>query len=108
MEDKKLRCTRAQIEDFKESLLWQDIQDELKFLAATALIEYDLVGEPHTNDEGQLVMPTTAETLIHLGDIKGRRKASQHFLSILDTFLAMKEDELLDKEKASETEVSDE
>lgn len=88
-----IRSSKVQIEEFKESLLWKDIVDELKTLERLALIEYDIVGEPRVDDQGFKVVPNSSETLIHLGDIKGRRKAVQHFLSIPDVLISMKEDE---------------
>lgn len=87
-----LRATKSQIEEFKESLLWLDIKDELSRLAKNAQLEYDLVGEPHVDDEGFKIIPNSSETLIHLGDIKGRRKAVNYFLSIPDIFLQILED----------------
>lgn len=104
MEELTIRSTRSQIENFKESLLWQDIKEELVRLAERAQLEYDLVGEPHKNDDGEFVVPTTSETLIHLGDIKGRRKAVQYFLSIPDIFLQILEDLKEEKENDSERE----
>jgi hypothetical protein len=73
--DTNVKSTRAQIEEFTTSLLWQDILDEVTKLKELALLEYDIVGEPHMDDEGHKIIPNTSETLIHLGDIKGRRKA---------------------------------
>ena len=102
MEELEVRATRAQIEEFKESMLWLDIKDELKRLARTAQLEYDLVGESVPSDDGGVKIPTTAETLIHLGDIKGRRKSVGYFLSILDIFLGILEDKVAEKELAEE------
>ena len=82
-----VRSTKSQIEEFKESLIWQDIVDQLLKLRELATLEYDLVGEPHINDQGYHVIPNQSETLIHLGDIKGRKKAVEHFLSIPDILL---------------------
>ena len=82
-----VRSTRSQIEEFKESLLWQDIVDQLLKLRELATLEYDLVGEPHVNDQDYYVVPNQSETLIHLGDIKGRKKAITHFLAIPDVLL---------------------
>lgn len=90
-EKETLFSSRAQIEDFKKSFIWKDIVSELKRLRYRAQLEYDIVGEPHRNDEGDMVVPTTSETLIHLGDIKGRRKAVEYFLSIPDILLQILE-----------------
>lgn len=109
MEEIKIRATRDQIEEFKQSMLWLDIKDELERLSIRARLEYDLVGEPHVDDEGYKVVPTTSETLIHLGDIKGRRKAVSYFLSILDIFMSILEDNKNDteRERADESEISE-
>ena len=88
MEDLIIRSTKLQIEDFKESMIWLDILDELNQLAEQSKSEYDIVGEPFKNDSGYRVAPTTAETLIHLGDIKGRRKAIDYFRDIPDILLS--------------------
>ncbi len=92
MDEMSIRSTKSQIEEFKKSFIWLDIVDELSRLAKNAAIEYDLVGESHTDDEGFKVTPNSSETLIHLGDIKGRRKSVAYFLSIPDIFLQILED----------------
>jgi hypothetical protein len=88
----KIRSTRTQVEEFKESFLWLDIKDELERLTKNAQLEYDIVGEPHIDDQGFKIVPNESETLIHLGDIKGRRKAVEYFLQIPDIFLSILED----------------
>jgi len=85
--DKTLRSSKSEIEEFKKSFVWLDIVDELTQLAKNAQLEYDIVGEPHVDDEGYKIVPNSSETLIHLGDIKGRRKAVSYFLSLPDIFL---------------------
>ena len=92
MQERIIKSTKGQIEDFKESLLWKDFQEELIELSRLAQLEYDLVGESHVDDQGQKVVPNQSETLIHLGDIKGRRKAVKFFLSLPDILLQMLED----------------
>lgn len=82
-----IKSTKAQLEEFKESFIWSDIKDELTQLDRLAQLEYDIVGEPHKNDSGSLVIPNSSETLIHLGDIKGRRKAVKYFLDIIDVLI---------------------
>jgi len=87
-----MKATKNQVKEFKESFIWKDIVDELNDLARRSMIEYDLVGEPHTDDDGNKIVPNSSETLIHLGEIKGRRKAVAYFLSIPDIFLQTLED----------------
>ena len=91
VEEEVLKSTRVQVEEFKESMVWLDIVDELNRLARNAQLEYDLVGESHIDDEGFKIVPNSSETLIHLGDIKGRRKAVSYFLSIPDILLQILE-----------------
>lgn len=93
MKDEILLSTKVQIEEFKESFIWKDIANYLRNLANLAQLEYDIVGEPHIDDQGYKIVPNSSETLIHLGDIKGRRKAVDYFLSLPDIFLGILEDE---------------
>ena len=83
----KIFSTKSQIEEFKESLIWKDIVRELHHIKRLATLEYDIVGEVHTDDQGYRIVPNQSETLIHLGDIKGRKKAVDYFLSIPDILL---------------------
>ena len=92
MEEREVRSTKMQIEEFKSSMLWDDFKDELIQLAKNAQLEYDLVGESHVDDQGFKIIPNQSETLIHLGDIKGRRKAVQYFLEIPDILIQILED----------------
>jgi len=87
-----VRSTKSQVEEFKESFIWKDIVDELNMISKNAQLEYDVVGETHKDDAGYVVVPNSSETLIHLGDIKGRRKAVNYFLSIPDILLQILED----------------
>jgi len=92
MEEREVRSTKMQIEEFKSSMLWDDFKDELIQLAKNAQLEYDIVGESHVDDQGFKIIPNQSETLIHLGDIKGRRKAVQYFLEIPDILIQILED----------------
>jgi len=95
MEEILVRSTREQLEDIKESMFWMDVQEELKRMKDELNSEYDLVGEPEIEFSGGnkiKIYPSTAETLIHLGDIKGRKKAIEYFLSLPEIFLNILED----------------
>ena len=92
LDEKSIRSSKSEVEEFKDSFVWLDIMDELNDLAKRAELEYDLVGEPHIDDSGHMIVPNTSETLIHLGEIKGRRKAVSYFLNIPDIFLQILED----------------
>lgn len=92
-----MKATKNQLIEFKSSMIWQDICEELNKLSNFAQLEYDIVGEPHVDDEGHKIVPNESETLIHLGDIKGRRKAVSYFLQIPDVLINLCEEESLDK-----------
>jgi len=94
-----IRSTRIQLEEFKKSFIWLDMVDDLNNLARLAQLEYDLVGETHIDDDGHKIVPNSSETLIHLGDIKGRRKAVLHFLSLPDILLQFLEDQKDDSKR---------
>ncbi len=105
----QVRSTKGQIQDFLDSMLWKDMLEELAQLDKRATLEYDLVGEEIVTDDGHKRTPTTSETLIHLGDIKGRRKAVQYFRSMPEIFLSILEDKQNDLEhkRADGPEVSE-
>lgn len=91
MEEVIVKSTKSQLEEIKESMFWKDVQDELERLKEELNSEYDFVGEPkiETDDEGRRtkIYPSTAEALIHLGDIKGRKKSIEYFLMLPEIFL---------------------
>ena len=96
MRDITILSTKSHVKEILESFFWKDVRNELKRLSKELSDEYDLVGEPEVSwIEGQKVKryPTTSETLIHLGDIKGRRKAINYFLSLPQIFLDILEDQ---------------
>jgi hypothetical protein len=87
-----IKSTKSEVEAFKDSMVWLDIVEELTDLNRRAQLEYDLVGEIRVDEEGNKIVPNSSETLIHLGDIKGRRKAVEYFLNIPDLLLQILED----------------
>ena len=97
-----MKASKVQLEDFRDSFIWADIMDELLILDRRAQLEYDVVGEPHVDDDGYKIVPTSSETMIHLGEIKGRRKAVSYFLDMIDVLINKvemeKTDEPLDEE----------
>lgn len=94
----EVNSTKAQIEDFKESILWADIVRELEAWSEGFLREQDGIV-----DEAASTNPSTGSILLHMGDLNGRRKAVQYFVGILDVFLDVKND----KSKSTTKEVSD-
>jgi len=93
MEDIKIRASKEAIEEFKDSILWADIVEELK------IWKEGFNGEMHSivdNAEGS--NPSTASVLLHIGDLNGRQKAVDYFLNLPDVFLSV----LRNKEKVKE------
>jgi len=77
-----VNATKAQIENFKESILWQDIRRELSFWSEGFNREMKSIVD---NAEGR--NPSTASVLLHMGDLNGRMKAVEYFLNLPDVFL---------------------
>ena len=92
LDEKTIRSSKSEIEEFKYSFVWLDIKDELNALVKRLEIEYDLLGEPHTDDSGNYVTPNTAKVLIDLGHLKGRKRSVSYFLNIPDILLQILED----------------
>jgi len=82
-----INATKAQIEEFKESVLWNDITRELDFWLEGFAREQDSIVDNASSDN-----PSTASVLLHLGDINGRKKAVSYFKQILDIFLEILEE----------------
>lgn len=92
IDKEEILSTKSQVEEFKESMIWKDIVNELETIYKNAQIEYDIVGETYIDDSGHKIVPSSSETLIHLGEIKGRRKAVGYFLNIPEILLQILED----------------
>ena len=97
MEEIIVNATRASIEDFKKSVLWNDITRELESWKTGFNREMMSIV-----DEAEGKNPSTASVLLHMGDLNGRQKSVDYLLSILDVFLDILEAQKDDKE----TEVS--
>ena len=87
MEQIKLQTTRNEIETFKESILWSDMQAEFNFWMEGFATEQDSIV-----DDASSSNPSTAAVLMHLGDINGRKKAVAYMLGMLDVFLSYMEE----------------
>ena len=82
-----VNCTKDQINELKESVLWNDIVNEL------------MIWKQGFNDEMMSIVddshdlnPSTAAVLLHMGDLNGRQKAVDYLLSLPDVFLQILED----------------
>ena len=84
MEQIEIRTTRGQIEEFKESILWADIVEELNSWKRGFELECGSIVDDAAENN-----PSTASVLLHLGDINGRVKAVDYILSIPDIFLGI-------------------
>jgi hypothetical protein len=84
MEEIVVYSTVSQLEDFKESLIWKDIERELK--AWQLGFEIEQRGLVEDVAENNL---STANVLTHLGDLHGRQKAIEYVLSIVDVLISI-------------------
>ncbi len=82
-----INATIDQIKDFKESLLWADMQNELSTWKTG--FEQELLS---ISDSAADENPSTAAVLIHLGDVSGRTKTVNYLLSLPDIFLQILEE----------------
>ena len=86
MDEIVVRATKEQIREFKESILWQDIVNEL------LAWKEGFNREMHSIvDDAAAENPSTASVLLHMGDLNGRQKAVDYMISILDMFLSILE-----------------
>lgn len=79
--------TKDSIVDFKESLVWKDIVNELE--AWKKGFEYERAAMV---DDAATENPSTAAYLLHSGDVNGRIKAVEYMLQIPDIFIQMLEE----------------
>jgi len=92
METIQIRVSKDAIEEFKESILWADIIEELKsWKEGFNREQLSIVDDAASNN------PSTASVLLHMGDLNGRQKAVDYFLSLPDVFLS-----ILDEKKEEE------
>jgi len=83
-----VNATKGQIEDFIDSLLWDDIKRELESWKKGFDAEMgSIVGEAEETN------PSTASVLLHMGDLSGRSNAVDYLLSIPDVFLQILEEQ---------------
>lgn len=78
----QVNSTKAQIEEFKNSILWQDFVRELRFWSEGFNNEMKTIV-----DDAESSNPSTAAVLLHMGDLNGRIKAVEYVLNLPDVFL---------------------
>jgi hypothetical protein len=86
------RASKDAIEEFKQSILWADIKEELLFWLEGFKDEQDSIADDTIENN-----KSTAAVLMHIGDLNGRKKAINYLLGILDVFLS--EFEMKNEEK---------
>ena len=82
----KVNATRDQLNEFKKSILWQDIRRELFIWKRGFELEYKTIVDNAAENN-----PSTASVLLHIGDISGRTKAVDYLMSLPDIFLGILE-----------------
>jgi len=95
----RVRATKSQIEEFKETIIWKDIKREIRQWKRMCQEEYsqvvgDCIGSGPKTVDGQVVSdrPNTATVMLHLGSINGRERAMDYLLSIPDIFIQILEE----------------
>jgi len=92
MEVIQVRVSKGAIEEFKESILWADMVEELTSWKEGFNREMlSIVDDAEGNN------PSTASVLLHMGDLNGRQKAVDYFLSLPDVFIDLISSEKEDK-----------
>jgi len=86
MEQVKIRATKDSIKKLVESILWQDIVNELESWKESFQLEQDSIV-----DDAATENPSTASVLLHMGDLNGRKKAVDYMIGIPDVFLGILE-----------------
>jgi len=81
-----IRSTKTSIEEFKESLLWQDILDEIDTWISSLKNPHEITGDIIDGN-----MNSGAGLALH-GYVKGCKEASERFKIILDILLNLKEE----------------
>ena len=82
-----IMATKAQVESFKESMLWKDFIRELTEWRMSFVSEMMAI-TPEAEDGN----PSTASVLLHMGDLNGRIRAVDYFLGLPDLFIEMIEE----------------
>lgn len=77
-----IRSTKAQLEEFKESFIWQDICAELEMWKEGFRQEMEAIVTDAADNN-----PSTASVLLHMGNIDGRIKAVDYMLGIPEVFI---------------------
>jgi hypothetical protein len=93
METIQVRTSIEAIEEFKASILWADIVEELNSWKEGFNREMMSIV-----DEAEGTNPSTASVLLHMGDLNGRQKAVDYFMSLPDVFLSLLQEKKEEKD----------
>jgi len=99
----KVRVTIGDLEEFKKSLLWADIKRELHAWKRGFDMEMKSIV-----DESAKSNPSTANVLLHMGDLNGRVKAVDYMLSLPDVFIQVLESEAKAEDAETKTDEEEE
>jgi hypothetical protein len=75
--ENEFRCSRGQFQDFKDSLIWQDLQQEIRTWISNAHIELE----------------NTALNEIDTAHIRGCIRSARDLLQLPDTIISILEEE---------------
>ncbi len=93
MEAIQVRVSIEALEGFKKSILWADMVEELNSWKEGFNREMLSIV-----DDAEGSNPSTASVLLHMGDLNGRQKAVDYFMSLPDVFLSLLEEKKEDKD----------
>lgn len=88
LDEIRVRVTKGDLEEFKNSILWKDIRREL--ISWKKGFDSELKS---IVDNAATTNPSSATVLMHIGDINGRVKTVNYLLSIPDVFIGILESE---------------
>ena len=98
MEAIQVRTSIEAIEEFKKSILWADMIEELNSWKEGFNQEMlSIVDDAEGNN------PSTASVLLHMGDLNGRQKAVDYMLSLPDVFLSLLQEKKEDRDGRNKT-----
>jgi hypothetical protein len=98
MEAIQVRCSLEALEEFKQSILWADIVEELRSWKEGFNREMLSIV-----DDAEGSNPSTATVLMHMGDLNGRQKAVDYFMSLPDVFISLLQERKEEKDGRTKT-----
>jgi hypothetical protein len=93
LENIQVRASKGDLQEFKRSIIWGDMKRELHAWRKAFETEMRSIVDNASKEN-----PSTANVLMHIGDINGRIKAVDYMMSLLDVFI-----DILDVEERKST-----